>query len=161
MKSLVHFSDKLVSKIRSVTQLDRPFMKPRGFWISVEGNGDGWSDWCVGEQWGLSRLVIAHDVTLRSEAKILKITSADELDEFHWKYRQPLQSRRFDMEQIDWQPVADEFQGIIIAPYIYERRLSDNCFWYYGWDCASGCVWDAAAIEKIEVIEQEKLRVSA
>ena len=23
-------------------------------------------------------------------------------------------------------------------------------FWYYGWDCASGCIWDPAAVAEIK-----------
>jgi hypothetical protein len=27
--------------------------------------------------------------------------------------------------------------------------VDDNCGWYYGWDCASGCIWDSAAVERV------------
>lgn len=42
---------------------------------------------------------------------------------------------------IDWKAVAKEYDGIEIDPYQYERRFSEGFLWYYGWDCASGCVW--------------------
>lgn len=41
---------------------------------------------------------------------------------------------------IDWLRVKTQYGGIEIAPYQWKRRLSS--FWYYGWDCASGAIWD-------------------
>ena len=41
----------------------------------------------------------------------------------------------------DWKLIAQEFDGIEIAPYQWEIRMDYNFFWYYGWDCASGCLW--------------------
>lgn len=52
--------------------------------------------------------------------------------------------------RIDWDAVAGTYQGIIITPYIWERRLGDSA-WYYSWDCASGCIWDPAAIGSLRV----------
>jgi len=56
---------------------------------------------------------------------------------------------------INWPAVAEKYDGIIIAPYIWQRRLSDNPdhFWYYGWDCASGCIWNTEVIEEIHTKE--------
>ena len=53
-----------------------------------------------------------------------------------------------------WPGVAAEgWAGIEIAPYIWARRLDGPARWYYGWDAASGCIWDptAAAVELTEV----------
>ncbi len=57
---------------------------------------------------------------------------------------------------VDWTRIASEYQGIIIAPYVWECRLNDSCNWYYGWDCASGCIWDAAAVALIEPLQQRE-----
>ena len=32
----------------------------------------------------------------------------------------------------------------------FARRLDMETRWYYGWDCASGCVWDASAVQSVE-----------
>ena len=53
---------------------------------------------------------------------------------------------------IDWRLVAEEWQGIVIAPYLWERRFDSDARWYYSWDCASGCIWDHRAIAAIELI---------
>ncbi len=54
-------------------------------------------------------------------------------------------------------PLADQvaklYQGIIIAPYCYSIRLDNDCFWYYPWDCASGCIWDATAIAALVPVQ--------
>jgi len=36
--------------------------------------------------------------------------------------------------------VSKEYDGIEIAPYQWDARLS--LIWYYGWDVASGCIWN-------------------
>lgn len=51
-------------------------------------------------------------------------------------------------DHINWPMVADRYQGIVIAPYLWSRRM-DGGLWYYGWDCASGCIWDAAAVASV------------
>jgi hypothetical protein len=30
-----------------------------------------------------------------------------------------------------------------------ELQLDEFTSWYYGWDCASGCIWDVDAIERV------------
>lgn len=51
----------------------------------------------------------------------------------------------------DWIDVASRYSGIEIAPYQWKRRIHPSTFWYYTWDCASGCIWDLSAIKKFEV----------
>lgn len=146
---LAHYSAEPVTAIRSVEQLERPHFKPAGFWLSVDGNEDGWKEWCEGEEWGLERLACVHDVKLTPQANIFHLKSAADIDAFDVRFRSPI-ARDFSYFMIDWRSVAATYQGIIIAPYIWERRLSlDGANWYYAWDCASGCIWDASAIESI------------
>ena len=53
--------------------------------------------------------------------------------------------RRFD-KMIDWPRVASDYAGIEICPYLSSKRMDEDSFWYYGWDVASGCVWDSKGI---------------
>ena len=62
----------------------------------------------------------------------------------------------YDVYDIDWNRVAKKYQGIIITPYIWERRLTTTCTWYYGWDVASGCIWDNKAIKEITDARKSK-----
>ena len=170
---LIHFSaSKTITGVTSVKQsnnmLDPPrsgIGKPRGFWVSVEGNGDGWSDWCKDTNFAKPRLRYRHEVKLSPDAKILYLQNAADIDQFTQKYRDensqinkdiadigPKYGHPSDTMEIDWVAVAKKYQGIIISPYIYSRRLSGHCTWYYGWDCASGVIWDANAVDSISRI---------
>lgn len=152
---LVHYSAKPISgPVWSVDQVMVPDMKPRGFWVSVEGNNDGWKEWCESENYNLRSLQHIHEIKLRDDAEILWLRTAADIDRFTAEWMPP-NFRRASFYSIPWAPVAMTYQGIIIAPYIHERRLSDVAKWYYTWDCASGCIWDAAAIKSIRALEKE------
>jgi hypothetical protein len=51
---------------------------------------------------------------------------------------------------INWRRVARKYHGIVIAPYLRELRFDEAVWWYYGWDCASGCIWNRKAIAGVE-----------
>lgn len=106
--------------------------KPLGFWYEVDGD---WRQWCEGEQWGLESLKHIHRVDLGRQVNLLKIDSVKGIDRFHDEYI----SKHPFLEYIDWRLVQSRFDGIEIAPYQCKRRL--DYMWYYGWDCASGCIW--------------------
>lgn len=134
----------------------RMFRKPNGLWYGIN---DSWIDWCASEEMGWVHDHI-HEVIL-DESKILKITNLDEFDDFEKEYgdvdpllakleRQfpgQMMSFRRGMETIRFDKVAEKYSGIEITPYLYERRLTS--MWYYGWDCASGCVWSQDAVKDI------------
>jgi hypothetical protein len=125
--------------------------KPAGLWVSVDGEQD-WKEWCESEKFSVDKLTIRHRVVLRDKAPILTLASAQEILEFQDTYGKPdilnelIQSKYM---AIDWPRVATEYAGIIIAPYQWCLRM--DLMWYYSWDCASGCIWDISAIERIEV----------
>lgn len=142
---LSHYSVKGKLAPASTKQLpayDSFAAKPEGLWLSVDGDDD-WLSWCVSEGFNLSALTYRFRLVLRDGANILHLDTNEKLRSFTETYgeSQP------DYKNIDWRAVAGEHQGIIIAPYQWESRL--KLMWYYGWDCASGCIWDADAIGKI------------
>lgn len=148
---LLHYSVTPPTVIRSVKQT-RSHSKPLGFWVSV-GDGEGsWKDWCESEQWGLERLVNPIEVTLAESAKILWLTNNSEIMDFTREYDDitaaPGRGHAGGLDwtgcYINWPKVAENFDGIIIAPYLSDCR--HDLSWYYTWDCASGCIWDARAV---------------
>lgn len=154
--NLIHYAATPVGPLESREQDIEGGLKPKGLWVSVEGNNDGWRAWCEAEQFGLDRLVVAHRVTLAEGANILHLTGAEQLDDFTANYSLTtgwLTAPDRLGYRIDWRAVADKYLGIVIAPYIWSRRLALHTHWYYGWDCASGCIWDPAAIASVEVSE--------
>lgn len=121
--------------------------KPYGFWVSV---GEGWKEWCEDADFCLSSLSYKYEVILFENANILHLKSAEEILEFSKKYHKSTRDWdiKSDTYQLDWDKVRQEYQGIIISPYQYYCRLNMDCNWYYGWDCASGCIWDLSCIQE-------------
>lgn len=147
---LSHFSDKRLSLDSLVAlEQDAARFKPRGFWVSVDGPDD-WEGWCTSEGFRLERLAIRHRVTVTDAANILRMSCGAELDDFTRRYAGEWDS--FRGNKIDWPKVAGDYDGIIIAPYVWSCRLDGpSSGWYYSWDCASGCIWNLDAIASIEV----------
>ena len=152
---LRHYSGKPLSNVYSVQQEAHAESKPRGLWVSVLGEDD-WPSWCRSEKFALESLEQCLEVVLAIPHNILILNSIQDIDEFHEQYNGPLYPGATTSRAINWQRVAESFHGIIIAPYQWGRRLDDKTGWYYGWDCASGCIWDASAIASITPIEEKE-----
>lgn len=117
--------------------------KPGGFWWSV---GDDWQRWCEAEDFGIGEY--AYRVILTPDAKILRLTTVDEILAFTERYAFDGFSQFYKV--IGWHLVqADGYQGVEIAPYQWKLRLDRRTHWYYSWDCASGVAWDPKAIEQV------------
>ena len=69
-----------------------------------------------------------------------------------YPYAKSLWHNELDTHEIDWKKVKSKYQGIIIAPYQWSCRLNLDSNWYYGWDCASGCIWDLDCIKDFKLI---------
>lgn len=143
MNRLLHYSDKPVTFNPSHVYAGQRggFMKPSGLWVSVEGECD-WPWWCRGEDFHLDGLAHAYEVELSPAASVLRIESIEEFDEFHRAYCVP----RTPSENPRWEEVASLWDGIVIAPYQWDRRMSLETLWYYGWDCSSGVIWNLRAV---------------
>lgn len=151
---LVHYSQKPLGTIRSKQQEGRitSYAKPWGLWVSVEGEGSyGWKEWCEAEEFGAERFVHAAEIILSPTTNILYLETPQAIEEFTETYGvlDPIIGHILDSKAINWPIVAENYQGIIIAPYQWSKRMARDTFWYYGWDCASGCIWDADAIQSV------------
>lgn len=136
--------------------------KPHGTWVSVPGDRD-WRD--VAPDMGFfPHGGYVHTFELDT-SRVLVIDTLDALDRFHQSHcadprsmterargaglrsgddarddaRDPMASFH-----VRWARVADRCDGVIIAPYQRERR--HDYLWYYGWDCACGCIWQPRAL---------------
>lgn len=132
--------------------------KPRGLWVSVDGEDD-WKSWCEGQPFNIEGLKYPHRVTLVDDANVLHIADGQQFLKFVKEYGVPdptweerLNIPNYDYVAIDWTRVAAEYDGIIIAPYQWSFRLS--YMWYYGWDCASGVIWNLKAVKEFELKEK-------
>jgi hypothetical protein len=106
-------TEELFSKVQS-SDIGK-FNKPRGLWVSVQGDDD-WQSWCRSESFSIGNLT--HHVKLAESANILIIDTAEGLDEFTQRYgaERPWGDGWVD-HGINWKQVAEDIQGIIIAPY--------------------------------------------
>ncbi len=156
--ALTHYSHEHVSKVLPAEpQASYPAPKPHGFWVSVDEGERGWAEWCRSEEYRLGALSHVHDVKLRRDANVLVLSSAYDLDEFTAGFAVQTQDF-FASTYILWHRVAALYSGIIIAPYIWARRLDGRASgWYYGWDCASGCIWDASVVESITLRQRAEV----
>lgn len=136
---------------------EAPVGKPMGGWISVPDSNHDWPTWCKSEGWGLDSLKFVHTYELDTSGVKL-ITQFDEMCAFHREYARDVRlSSRFARYNIEWDRVARDFGGIVIAHYFWSCRLggmgditNQISNWYYGWDCASGCIWNPDVLTHIE-----------
>lgn len=135
---------------------DRTYFKPYGLWVSVDGPDD-WPSWCESENFRDINEQYHYSVELKSKNNVLVLPTAEDIKAFSKQYqleRIPGYDGYVPRMYLDWPRVAKDYQGIIIAPYQWGLRLDDEVSWYYGWDCASGCIWNNEAIEKIALIRE-------
>ena len=141
--------------------------KPNGFWFDVNGS---WKQWCEAMEFRMEALRFRHSLSILDTSRLLYLKRAKDIDLFTREYGhdlsgrfQPLQSsveldafaREYGSDlfgdiagqfsnYIMWEEVAGKYSGIVINPYF--RSRSRTCLWYYGWNCAGGCVWDTDVI---------------
>ncbi len=154
-------------RLRRMNYLQSGHPKPNGLWFDANGE---WKQWCEATQFPLEALRYRHTVTILDDSRILFLRKAKDIDAFTREYGrsrfgriQLLQNaedadaftreygrdlfgdihRQFD-NYIVWEDVARKYSGIIIVPYSHSRAQA--YLWYYGWGCASGCVWDTNVI---------------
>lgn len=129
--------------------------KPQGFWVSVAGEDD-WPTWSLGEREWIAPF--ANRVMLADNANIHYIRGGLELEQFHDRYSVPEFPNDYPQNprwrEIDWSAVSQDFDGVIIAPYLWSHRLHSYVNWYYSWDCASGVIWNAKAIAAVEPLHR-------
>jgi len=151
---LIHYSRVPIAKLRSRRQKG-PYSrhdKPKGLWVSVEDSNHSWHDWCISQDFSIGALQFPHYVQLVPNANILLLDTDDKILEFSEEYLvdPPFKTSVSLNWFIDWKRLSREYHGIIIAPYSWGLRLDQRVSWYYGWDCASGVIWNKRAIAKLE-----------
>jgi hypothetical protein len=125
----IHVSKKPITRLLGTAQ--RVSFKPKGLWYDCD---KAWT-WWVGHnmpQWGRGMNYIY--LVKINKGRMFNINSESELLKFHERFSTD------DGEMVDWTAVAKHADGIEICPYQHSQRMSLD--WYYGWDLASGCVWN-------------------
>jgi hypothetical protein len=163
--NLSHYSSKPIESVRSTIQTGthkqeglRAQEKPYGLWLSVDGDDD-WASWCHDEGFACGDKY-HYRIHLARPQSILWISDALELHVFSECYEKRVDLSGYNAGKhryIDWPAVAKNHTGIVIAPYQWSCSMLEDMFWYYSWDCASGCVWDADVIDRVELLGKKQI----
>jgi hypothetical protein len=79
------------------------------------------------------------------DANVRHLATAAEIRCFTAEFQEPHPAT--PLTTIDWARIQEQYGGLIIAPYQWSVRL--DFLWYYGWDCASACLWDLTVIQSV------------
>lgn len=141
---LSHFSNEPFVLDSKFTYVPSGNLKPSGLWLSDESDY-GWKDWCNAEGFHLESLNHETKVQINLD-DVLWIKTEEALNKFSENFSIPIHEELTNMSTINWPLVQSKWKGLIISPYQWNSRLGQKCFWYYGWDCASGVIWDLSAV---------------
>lgn len=147
---LTHFSEQpfVLDRSRVYKQAAHDAMKPSGLWLSDESWDCCWSNWCEGESFNIEKL--AHKSTFRVDTDgVLVLKTPRDVILFTRAYALANPTRVY--MNMDWPRLTKEHKGLIITPYQWSLRLKQGVEWYYGWDCASGCIWDLSCLKEVKL----------
>lgn len=129
----IHHTDRPIILSNNFFHNQKKDMKPKGLWYDIDSS---WLEWCKGNtDWTYKN----HFELEIDESKILLIDTKQKLIDFDREYSVKIHET-INLNYIDWESVEKKYSGIEISPYRYDCRFS--LFWYYGFDVASGCIWD-------------------
>lgn len=143
------------SRVYPIEDNTSKYSKPCGFWITDDSE-DCWKSWCMSSDFNLEHLTHKHEIKI-DESKILFLKSAIEVFEFTKEWGFDYKWSNYVDRVIGWKKLSEKYSGLIITPYQWDCRMPTITSWYYGWDCASGCIWDAMAIESVTLISIDKI----
>ena len=159
MSTIRHYSEVLIDEIKSVEQPARGMPqlavnKPMGLWLAI---GDGWVEYCKSINWRLGNY--AYDATLAPDANVALILTFDDLRRFSRRFGYIPEFDGMEFTVIDWHEVAKHHDGIVFMRRFKVIELDEMTQWSYGWDVASACIWNKAAIcEFKRVLPVERVR---
>lgn len=150
VKVFYHYTSSEIINLVDVSQQYSPFRKPVGLWIS-DDSSFSWKDFCHMSGSFLEDLEKRYKIILKKNANILHLNSIEDILRFTDEYGCNIMGEIIGhiderCDAIRWKEVAEKYDGIIITPYMWNWGLMRTAWWYYGWDCASGCIWNVSAI---------------
>ena len=140
---LHHWSERRIDTLYDV-EIQPYAIKPVGLWVSVDNE---WDDWCKSEGFRDHKGWHKYEVDL-CDADVLLLNTPERVLEFNEQLKsEGSMVEGFSTIMAAWQSIADKCDGLIIAPYLWQLRLDRRCSWYYGWDIAGGCIWNASKLK--------------
>ena len=142
----IHVTNNKIIRLNKKYNQDKRTFKPKGLWYSIDNE---WTEWCIDN---MPHWVKKHTFELDLDmSNILIISSAKEALNFMQTY----QSKIHIVLGINWEAVAEEYDGIEIQNYYsirYNKTLmfSMNSLWISSWDVNSGCIWNLDILKEIK-----------
>lgn len=131
--------------------------KPKGLWYSINNSWEEWiqeniSGWVEDHPYKYLVKINLEKMLILSHQDMLPFTEqygCSMADYFMLGVNKEDAFSRFAPGYIDWTKVRKDYVGIEIPEYHWDFRLASETFWYYGWDCASGCIWSKEGLLSI------------
>ncbi len=143
--ALSHFTRSALGELRSCDPGADPHWKPNGLWVSVDGPDD-WLSYCRAARVKAysEPYRYRYRVQLHRDCRVALLESLEDMETFSDLYPG---WREYENANV-WRRVAEDWDGIIVAPFQPWANYANTRFcWYTAWDCASGCIWNPRAIE--------------
>lgn len=132
-------------------------MKPRGLWLSDESDY-GWKKWCESEEFRIHAL--EHEAAFKVDVSDVLVLNTDKkIKQFKKEYSIPIHPNISFVTVCSWYNLPHLYKGIVITPYSWRLRLEPGYLWYYGWDCASGCIWDLSCLTELSSSPAQESRL--
>jgi len=129
---LIHYGSNEFSKQKFNPIKNIMFIKPKGgLWTSPIKSSYGWKQWCIKNNFGIERFNKSFKLTLRPEAKILKIDFYEDL------LALPKQDVPFNMFFPDFEEIAIDYDVFYLTTRGLWRTMDKPPHKpnLYGWDC--------------------------
>ena len=152
---LTHFGDRVdLSRTYEQGGVNSRYDKPEGLWLSDESDF-GWSEWNRQEHYRDTDNQTRTEFELLPGHRVLHLGTSERILALSKAYGMKSPSAggiTYDyVRRIDWVGVAELYDGIIITPYDWDLRTDSRTDWFYGWDCASACIWNLQVLNEISV----------
>lgn len=150
----IHYSRKPLKQIYSVKPCEQSIynLKPNGLWITFDTKHD-WSSYVKKEfgdgSYSNFHRSLSYRNLLKISGDILVLDTDKKVVEFHNNFcKNRFSEKKFPSNLVDWKEVSKKFDGFVVNPYNSNLFLRHkNILWHRSLSCASGCIWNAAAIE--------------
>ena len=122
-------------------------LKPNGLWYSC---GTDWLKFVETEMPELQETATMVYAIGYEPGKMLRVTSPKQAERVSYRYLD------YDSKRVDWGKVSTKYAGIECCPYPVGDKTKIDNLWYYAFDMASGCIWDASAISNTILVAELK-----
>ena len=150
--NLTHWADEeFVEKVLrgKGKPISKGFMKPNGFWLSVNGS---WEEWLEGNWEGWLENKVCLKATLSDDINLFIIDSKQTfIDKFkeltNHNYHRLEMFSKYETINLFHNEIKKHYDGMWLkSEPFWRHRLDFNFMYFYGWDCESIVVWNREKI---------------